>query len=135
VDLLCLTLAHGHPLAIRPNADNYALDIEIGTTALDAEEALGVAEIGAIEAAPYSAAMHGAMCEACRCAEPLRIKAIMPLAAIALNHGHAVQLQPAAEGPEVTVTIASECHEAFDRPSGASRIDTSAVELAMRTAQ
>ncbi len=62
--------------------------------------------------------MHGAMCEACRCAEPLPIEAIMTPAAIALNHGHAVQLQPAAEGPEVTVTIAGERHEAFDRPSG-----------------
>ena len=57
----------------------------------------------------------------------------MTLAAIGLNHGHRVQLQPAAEGPEVTVTIANERHETFDRPSGPLRIDTSAVELAMRT--
>jgi len=60
------------------------------------------------------------------------LEPLLTLAAIALNHGHAVQLQPDAEGPEVTVTIASERHEAFDRPSGPVPLDTSAVQLAMQ---
>jgi hypothetical protein len=129
-NLLVLALAHGHQLTIQPHANDYACDIDIGTSALSEEEALDVEEL---ESAPYSAANHGGTCEACRCAELLPIEPILTIAAIGLNHGHAVQLQPADEGPEVIVTIASERHEAFDRPSGPVRIDTSAVQLAMRT--
>ena len=130
-DLLLVALQHGHELAIQPNADNYALDIDIGTSVLGRDEALGVEEIRAIESAPYSAAKHGT-CEVCRCAASPPIGPVMILAAIALNHGHAVQLQPDPEGPEVTVTIASARHEAFDRPSGPVALDTSAVQLAIR---
>jgi len=36
-DLLLVALQHGHELAIEPNADDYALDIEIGASALGAE--------------------------------------------------------------------------------------------------
>jgi len=68
---------------------------------------------------------------ACRCAAPLPIEPVTTLAAIALNHGHAVQLQPAAEGLEVTVTIASERHEA-SIAVGPVPMDTSAIELAMQ---
>ena len=71
-DLLVLTLAHGHQLAIQPHANDYACDIDIGTSALGAEEALDVEEIRMLEASPYSAASHGGTCEACRSAAPWR---------------------------------------------------------------
>lgn len=133
-DLLLIALQHGHELTIQPNSDNYALDIGIGTSALGAEEALGAQEIMTLESAPYSAAgAHASRCVACRCAAPLPIEPVTTLAAIALNHGHAVQLQPATES--LQVTIASERHQAFDRSSDSVRLDTSAVELSMRRAR
>jgi len=132
-DLLLVALQHGHELAIEPNADDYALDIEIGASALVAEGALGTKEVTTLESASYAApSKHRAACEASRCTAPVPLEPVLTLAAIALNHGHAVQLQPDAEGPEVTVTIASERHEAFDRPSGPVPLDTSAVQLAMQ---
>jgi hypothetical protein len=133
-DLLQVTLQHGHELVIEPRADDYALDIGIGSSALGAKKALGTKEITTLESAPYAApAEHRPVCEICRWAAPLPLGPVMTLAAIALNHGHAVQLQSAAEGLKVTVTI--ERNEAFDRPSGPEKIDTSAVEFAMRHAR
>jgi hypothetical protein len=126
-------LWHGHQLTIQPNSDNYVLDISIGTSALDAENALGTEEIVTLESAPYSApAEHASRCVSCRCAAPLPIEPVTTLAAIALNHGHTVQLQPAAEGLEVTVTIVPARDEAFDCPPDHAQMDTSAVERAMR---
>jgi len=132
-ELLQITLKHGHELTIEPNIDNYALDIGIGTSAL-AEEALSPEEILTLESAPYAAAdAHGSRCEAVRRSTALPLEPVTTRAAIALNHGHAVRLQPAADGLEVT--IASARHEAFDRPSGPARADTSARQLAMRQAR
>jgi len=59
-DLLKLALAHGHQLTIRPHVTDYVVDIDIGTSVLGGEEALGGEEIRAIESASYSTAKHGA---------------------------------------------------------------------------
>jgi len=103
-DLLLVALQHGHELAIQPNADNYALDIDIGTSVLGREEALGAEEIRAIESAPYSAAKHGT-CEVCRGAASLPIGPLMTLAAIPLNHGHGLTIRPHVDSDDIEIVI------------------------------
>jgi len=87
-ELLQIVLRHGHELTIEPNIDNYALDIGIGASALDEEEALGAEEILTLESAPYSAAAaHASRCAACRCSAALPLEPATTRAAISLNHG------------------------------------------------
>ncbi len=132
-DLLLIALQHGDELTIQPNSDSYAIDIGIGPSNLDAEAALDAEQITTLESAPYSAAApHASPCVACRRATSQPIEPVTTLAAIALNHGRAVQLLPAAEGRDVSVSIAGKRDEAFDRSSDPVPVDTSAVERAMR---
>ena len=65
-----LALAHGHQLTIRPHVTDYALDIDIGTSVLGGEEALGGRRSGRSSrrpTLPRSMVEHARSAAAARC--------------------------------------------------------------------